>query len=233
MKTNVFLRSTRRQPVKALCLLLVIAFVTFAFVGRVSEYLLIRQETERLEGYYRSSADLESLGGGVWADTSEAVAYLEACPDVEAVNTYDYLSGVMEEDFCNADLDLLTSVQTQRLAFYGRVLVDGLPAFRVETVLAGLPEYIKEGGMASISSADAAGKAPDALKAGQSSLVLGQYIPDSPAGGKGGPIGPTPGPHRTVGATGTTPWTARRTGPTRRCPTRRASSSRPGRNSAH
>ena len=181
MKTNVFLRSTRRQPVKALCLLLVIAFVTFAFVGRVSEYLLIRQETERLEGYYRSSADLESLGGGVWADTSEAVAYLEACPDVEAVNTYDYLSGVMEEDFCNADIDLLTSVQTQRLAFYGRVLVDGLPAFRVETVLAGLPEYIKEGGMASISSADAAGKAPDALKAGQSYLVLGQYIPDSPA----------------------------------------------------
>lgn len=177
MRTNVFLRSTRRQPVKALCLALVIGFVTFAFVGRVSEYLLIRQETERLEGYYRSSANLESLGGDVWADTSAAVAYLEARPDVEAVNTYDYLSGVMEEDFCNADTDLLTSVQTQRLAFYGRALVDGLPTFRVETVLAGLPEYIKEGGMASI----AAGADQDPLKAGQSYLVLAQYVPDSPA----------------------------------------------------
>ena len=181
MRTNVFLRSTRRQPVKALCLALMIAFVTFAFVGRVSEYLLVRQETERLEDYYRSSADLESLGGDPWADTSEAVAYLEARPDVEAVNTYDYLSGVMEEDFCNADTDLLSNGQSRYLAFYGRVVVDGLPTFRVETVLAGLPEYVREGGMASISSADAAGKAPDALKAGQSYLVLGQYIPDSPA----------------------------------------------------
>ena len=218
MKTNVFLRSMRRQPVKAVCLLLVTAFVTFAFVGRVSEYLLIRQETERLEGYYRSSAGLESLGGDVWADTSEAVAYLEARPDVEAVNTYDYLSGVMEEDFCNADTDLLTSVQTQCLAFYGRALVDGLPTFRVETVLAGLPEYIKEGGMASI----AAGADQELLKAGQSYLVLAQYVPDSPAC-----------PYRTTGITGTTPWTARRTGPARRCPLRRSSSVRPGRNSAH
>ena len=36
MKTNVFLRSTRRQPVRALFLALVTAFVTFAFVGRAS-----------------------------------------------------------------------------------------------------------------------------------------------------------------------------------------------------
>ena len=48
MKPNPFLRSTFRQPGKALCLVLVTALAAFAFVSRASEYLLIAQETERL-----------------------------------------------------------------------------------------------------------------------------------------------------------------------------------------
>ena len=60
MKTNVFLRSARRQPVRTVCLALVVVFVTFAFVGRASEYLLIRQETERLGSFYRSIGKSEA-----------------------------------------------------------------------------------------------------------------------------------------------------------------------------
>lgn len=52
MRTNVFLRSTRRQPLKAAVMLLVVGVITFAFVARAAEYLLVRQETERLSGYY-------------------------------------------------------------------------------------------------------------------------------------------------------------------------------------
>ena len=52
--TNVFLRSTRRQPVRTAFLLVVTALITFAFVARGAEYLVVKQETERLAGYYRS-----------------------------------------------------------------------------------------------------------------------------------------------------------------------------------
>ena len=46
MKNNVFFKSTLRQPVKTALLTLVAALITFAFVSRASEYLLIRQETD-------------------------------------------------------------------------------------------------------------------------------------------------------------------------------------------
>ena len=53
MQTNVFLRSTRRQPVRTAFLALVLALVSFTFVGRGSEYLLISQEVDRLGSWYR------------------------------------------------------------------------------------------------------------------------------------------------------------------------------------
>ena len=106
MRTNVFLRSTRRQPVKALCLALVIGFVTFAFVGRVSEYLLIRQETERLAGYYRAIGTLEPMSRDPWADTGAAAELLAESPLVRTVNTSRRTTGILQEDFCNGDTDL-------------------------------------------------------------------------------------------------------------------------------
>ena len=48
MRNNVFLKSTLRQPVKTALLLAVVALITFAFVSRGAEYLLVKQETERL-----------------------------------------------------------------------------------------------------------------------------------------------------------------------------------------
>ena len=46
---SVFLKSTTRQPVKVAALLIVTVLLTFAFVSRASEYLLIDQEIDRLE----------------------------------------------------------------------------------------------------------------------------------------------------------------------------------------
>ena len=60
MKNNVFLKSTLRQPVKTALLVLVAALITFAFVSRASEYLLIRQETDRLSAFYRTAGTLRS-----------------------------------------------------------------------------------------------------------------------------------------------------------------------------
>lgn len=142
---NVFLRSTLRQPVKAALLLAITALLTFTFVSRAAEYLLIRQETERLGSYYRATGTLEPTVGGHWVD-DKAVSYLEADPSVEFVDIYHYTSAVMEEDFCNADTDLLTSDLGRYMAFYGtlRSYSDTFFYFTVDTVLAGRPEYIHE-----------------------------------------------------------------------------------------
>ena len=48
---SVFLKSTARQPVKAAALLIVTALLTFAFVSRGAEWLLLTQEAERLAPY--------------------------------------------------------------------------------------------------------------------------------------------------------------------------------------
>ena len=81
MRKNVFLKSTLRQPVKSAMLVLVTALITFAFVARASEYLLMKQEIERLGSYYRAVGTVSStLSSDPWADPSETVAYLEENP---------------------------------------------------------------------------------------------------------------------------------------------------------
>ena len=63
MMRNVFLRSTRRQPGRTVFLLLVMALITFAFVSRGAEYLLVKQETQRLSGYYRAVGAVSAISG--------------------------------------------------------------------------------------------------------------------------------------------------------------------------
>ena len=82
MRSNVFLRSTLRQPVKTVLLLLITALLTFAFVSTGAEYLLIKQDTEELGGYYRSIGTL-TTGKAMadrTADVSEAADWLEENP---------------------------------------------------------------------------------------------------------------------------------------------------------
>ena len=93
--TNVFLRSTRRQPVRTAFLLVVTALITFAFVARGAEYLVVKQETERLAGYYRSIGAVPAISGELYKDAREAAAYLESNPLVKSVNTYNYVPTVM------------------------------------------------------------------------------------------------------------------------------------------
>ena len=148
MKNNVFLKSTLRQPVKTALLTLVAALITFAFVSRASEYLLIRQETDRLSAFYRAAGTLRSATGDRWADTAEVVSYLEDNPRVQSVNTFHYTSAIMEEDFCNADVDGDSpSKYASDFYFYGTLYDWDYDAFyfTVDTVLAGHPEIVEVG----------------------------------------------------------------------------------------
>ena len=57
MKTksqNVFWLSIFRRPLMSLLILLAIGFVSFGFVGKAVETIIVWRETNRLEGYYRS-----------------------------------------------------------------------------------------------------------------------------------------------------------------------------------
>jgi len=148
MRTNVFLRSMRRQPAKAAVMLLVVGVITFAFVARAAEYLLVQQETERLSGYYTSVGSLESTAGDNWADREGAAAFLAQHPDVELVSRYRNVSAVLPEDCKNADTDMtLTSGTTGYLAFYGTLFKKSpnYLSFIVDTPLTGYPEYTRKG----------------------------------------------------------------------------------------
>ena len=58
MRRNVCLKSTLRQPVRPLVLVLLIGAISFAFGARAVEYLVVNRETDRLAGYYRSIGSL-------------------------------------------------------------------------------------------------------------------------------------------------------------------------------
>ena len=145
---NVFLKSTLRQPVKTALLLAVMALITFAFVSRGAEYLLVKQETERMGSYYRSIGTLQSATGNKWADTTEAVAYLEENASVQTVQTVEYTSAVIQDDIYNADIGTENTLKGIRVAFYGTLQNWDTTNFyfTVDTVLAGYPEHISEGG---------------------------------------------------------------------------------------
>ena len=72
MKGNLFVKSTLRQPVRTLLLLLLIGFVSFAFISRAVEYLVVSRETDRLAGYYRAIGSLEPEDPDAWDVTEGA-----------------------------------------------------------------------------------------------------------------------------------------------------------------
>ena len=53
MKHNPMIRSTLRRPLHSFLFVLVIAVASFAFVARAAEYLVVDQETQRLQAFYR------------------------------------------------------------------------------------------------------------------------------------------------------------------------------------
>ena len=185
MRTNVFLRSTHRQPLKAAVILFVVGAVTFAFVARAAEYLLVRQETERLSGYYSAVGALTAAGDR-WADREEAAAYLASRPEEELVSRYRNVSAVIEEDFCNADTDMrLAAGTTGTVSFYGSLLMKtpDYYYFVADAPLTGYPEVIRKGRLLILMRKDEACSTEyyDALEAGDRYLAAGFFDTGDPS----------------------------------------------------
>lgn len=172
-KSHIYLKSTLRQPLRSLLLLLLVGLLSAAFTVRMVEYILIQRETGRLGEYYRAIGTLESTN----PESYNYVAGADLVAGSKYVAMEDrrrFCSGVLQGLY-NADIDGSTSdgyeegpydfgVHVSDVFVYGEVLTS--PSFqkiggngglggkeyeayqfqlRVDRVEAGYPEYVSEG----------------------------------------------------------------------------------------
>ncbi|MCL2203710.1 MAG: hypothetical protein FWB88_07205 [Defluviitaleaceae bacterium] len=115
MKSNVFLKSVLRQPIRAFILALLIGASAFALVARVTEYFVVRAEIERVEGFYRSVGILSPLrfdNFSISHDVSRALDIMESNPHVAISDARRFTQGVF------SDMRNLTAVQVATTAGY-------------------------------------------------------------------------------------------------------------------
>lgn len=155
---NMQLKSMIRKPITAILLVLLLGIVSFGFVSKMAEYLVVKEAIEDTSKYYRSIGYLSttSAGGG---DATEGARFLA---DNELIDFYEIgriCSGTLD-DMYNSDLDSVMSFvadsNTAETVFWGRLIhkefisanVDDKPAqgtyllkFKVTEQVYGYPEY--------------------------------------------------------------------------------------------
>ena len=78
MSNKVFVKSILRKPFKLLVWALLILVIGFAFAAKMTEYLVVRGEIERIEGYYRAIGRVSGFDeNGYEKDCSEVADYVE------------------------------------------------------------------------------------------------------------------------------------------------------------
>jgi len=95
MTPNICLKSTLRQPLRTLFLLLLIGLISFAFTSKAVEYLIVQREIDRLGSYYRSIGTLKPIYPDA-PDISEGVELIRNSPYLALENPLRFSSGVME-----------------------------------------------------------------------------------------------------------------------------------------
>lgn len=131
MKRNVMLWSTLRRPVRSLLFLLVLAVASFAFVAKATEYLVVDQETQRLEEFYRPIGYLEpkivddpqeianDLEAWWLMDVTQGVPVVSGSPYVDWVEQKRYSSGILQ-GMQNTDLDGWSSDSSFREDYFAQ-----------------------------------------------------------------------------------------------------------------
>ena len=61
MRKNVFFKSVLRQPVRTLLLVVLLGIAAFAFVARFTEFVIVNDAINRIEGFYRSIGVLSPI----------------------------------------------------------------------------------------------------------------------------------------------------------------------------
>lgn len=171
MKRNVFLQSTFRQPLRTTFLILLLGLISFAFISKATEYLVVQRETGRLGGYYRSIGTLQRTDPGA-TDIFLGAELVKRSPYLGFEDRLRVCSGIMDGTY-NADIYgtsaaysngsgyLLKGLNDTDFWFYGdlsskkeitknsdqeKIEIVGYDlTFKIDKVVAAYPESIKEG----------------------------------------------------------------------------------------
>jgi ABC-type lipoprotein release transport system permease subunit len=99
----VFLKSIVRQPIFTILLIILLGLISFAFIGKAAEYLVVERETNRLGGYYRSIGTLSGSSGEEQEDLSAGATLVRENPYLAFEDNRKASQGVMK-DIWNADI---------------------------------------------------------------------------------------------------------------------------------
>ena len=163
MRKNIILKSTLRQFWRSLFLALLVGIATFFFVSRVMEYDIVVNEMERISRHYRSIGYFISTRGEM--DVSEAADFIRELESPHIAfadfnqsgfatlhNVHNTLTGVNRHSETRVNR---LRIHDREVFFYGE-LVDvfgefvpfaprTILTFRVDTVVAGYPEWVVPG----------------------------------------------------------------------------------------
>lgn len=172
MKKNVYLISTLRQPFRSFLLLTLFGLITFSFMTKAVEFILVQRETEVLGNYYRSIGVLENIEDPQSGDISAGIDLIETSPYFAYGDQREVVSGVMAQSYnrnfglCNYDKfkeiypeEVWPNLCMTEIWFSGDLIkkaalkkdpddekVDGyFLEFHIDTLLAAYPEYATQG----------------------------------------------------------------------------------------
>lgn len=199
---NVFGKENRRRILFTLTLTLLTAALSFVFASRTVEYLVVRQELERISGHYRPIGWLTADDGG---NVNAGAELVSESPYVETADVRGFLWGTMT-DLYNADLEgtydwirsydvynsevlfwgVLKGVEEdwqERENYFHDIKVDGTRLiFSVSERISGYPDYAPDGEYVSVvftdGMAEEAGWELPELTEGQRYLVRACYSRD-------------------------------------------------------
>ena len=103
MHKNIHIKSTLRQRIRTLFLFLLLGAISFAFIARAAEYIIVQRETNRLGSFYRAIGTLVPDDPDVY-DLAEGIAVLEKSQYVGVSDRRKYVSATLN-GMGNVDFD--------------------------------------------------------------------------------------------------------------------------------
>lgn len=169
-KPNIFLKSTLRQPVRSFLLLVLFGLITFGFITKAVQFILIQRETGVLGSYYRSIGTIEKIEDPILGDISAGVNLISTSPYFAYGDQREIVSGVTsqfyvpnhgisnnawfirtypEEQWPNVHMTDMwfigeLTLKEEAVTESGKSLGYYLD-FHIDTLFAGHPDYITEG----------------------------------------------------------------------------------------
>ena len=210
MEPNIFLKSLVRRPVRAVLLFLLIGLISFASLSQMTEYLLIRNKIDELGSYYHTVGTLQTINkdgnvfkgaeliskslyvaledrrrycsgvlhGGLY--NADADGVFSDSDEIDDYKNFKQANGIHISDVI-VYATLLSKVHATPEAGNKNSLEEYFLTFQVNKVVAGYPEYVKEGKTIKLSyvpkKAGEADTAFDSLNEGKEYLIRAYYNP--------------------------------------------------------